>query len=197
MREKTVLRQFFKQRRTSLTKAEVALKSDQIALNFLHNLLPKIYEKKSNKIFSIYTPILNEVDTAGIIQYFSDHTIAFCYPKIIAKDHPLTFIAANPSIKQAFTPNHFYPHLLEPDSNIEAVPDFLITPLVAFDKNLNRLGMGGGFFDRTIQHLNQSAKVTTIGLAYDLQKHSSDLALEVTDKALDFIVTESNIFVPS
>lgn len=197
MRDKAALRHIFKKYRSSLTPEEVASKSDQISLNFIHNLLPKICSKNTNKIFSIYTPIMNEVDTTAIIQYFTDHHISFCYPKILAKNQPLKFISAQKNLTQEFSPNPLYPQLLEPNSNLEVIPDFLITPLVAFDHNLNRLGMGGGFFDRTIQHLNQSSKIITIGLAYDLQRHNSNLELEITDQALDFIVTESDISVPS
>ena len=197
MREKAELRKIFKQRRSSLTQAQVALKSEKISLNFINHLLPEICSKHNGKIFSIYIPIVNEVDTSTIIQYFKDHNISFCYPKIFAKDQPLRFINSENNQQEKFSYNPFYPHLLEPDATNEVIPDILITPLVAFDDKLNRLGMGGGFFDRTIQHIKKSSEIITIGLAYDLQRHGSSLALEITDQTLDFIVTESNISVPS
>ena len=59
-------------------------------------------------------------------------------------------------------------------------PDILIIPLLAFDKSLSRLGMGGGFFDRTIQYLrSQNSQLITIGLAYDFQEFDEfDIFLE-------------------
>ena len=43
----------------------------------------------------------------------------------------------------------------EPTSNKIEYPDILLVPMVAFDKNLNRLGYGGGFYDRYIKKLKK------------------------------------------
>ena len=51
--------------------------------------------------------------------------------------------------------------------------DIVITPLVAFDKNRNRVGMGGGYYDREFSYLDkndQHRKPLLIGIAYDCQK---------------------------
>jgi 5-formyltetrahydrofolate cyclo-ligase len=48
---KTELRHFFKARRASLNIDEVSQRSRQINQNFIDNLLPKIYQKNSAKIF--------------------------------------------------------------------------------------------------------------------------------------------------
>ncbi|MFY2365653.1 5-formyltetrahydrofolate cyclo-ligase, partial [Klebsiella pneumoniae] len=55
-------------------------------------------------------------------------------------------------------PNSF--SILEPELDLTAlIPqsqlDIIFTPLVAFDTQGNRLGMGGGFYDRTLQHWQQ------------------------------------------
>ena len=49
-------------------------------------------------------------------------------------------------------------------------PDILLVPLVAFDKNFNRVGYGGGFYDRYIKKVKKIKKVITIGLAFSFQK---------------------------
>jgi 5-formyltetrahydrofolate cyclo-ligase len=193
--EKSKLREIFKQKRSSLSREEVVEKSQQINQNFIENLLPKIYQKDSNKIFSLYISSGNEVTTNLIAEHFKKNKIKFSYPKISKKNHPLEFILADKN--QQFAPNNFFP-ILEPISGKKILPDFLILPLLAFDADLSRLGMGGGFFDRTIQNLKtHKSKIITIAIAYDVQRLRENLPVEKTDQRLDFIVTEKNIFSAS
>ena len=46
-----------------------------------------------------------------------------------------------------------------PDSKIKVYPDILFIPLVAFDNKLNRLGYGGGYYDRLIERLCKKKKI--------------------------------------
>ena len=71
-------------------------------------------------------------------------------------------------------------------------PDILLVPLVAFDKNLNRIGYGGGFYDRYIKKIKKIKKILTIGLAYSFQKVKK-IPTNKYDKKLDFIITEKKI----
>ena len=65
-------------------------------------------------------------------------------------------------------------------------------PLVAYDKNLNRLGYGGGFYDRYIRRIKKKKKIITIGLAFTFQKIKR-IPINQYDQRLDFIVTEREI----
>jgi len=64
--------------------------------------------------------------------------------------------------------------------------------LVAFDKKLNRLGYGGGYYDRLIRYLKRKKKITTIGLAYDFQECNL-IPISKYDQKLDYIVTNKNV----
>ena len=64
-------------------------------------------------------------------------------------------------------------------------------PLVAFDENLNRLGYGGGYYDRYIQKYKKNKKIITIGLGYSFQKVKK-IPLGKNDMKLDFIITEKS-----
>lgn len=71
-------------------------------------------------------------------------------------------------------------------------PEILIVPLVAFDTQGNRLGYGGGFYDRTLEALRAKRPTLAIGFAYAAQQ-GADLPLEPTDQPLDMIVTEAEV----
>lgn len=72
-------------------------------------------------------------------------------------------------------------------------PEILIVPLVAFTKQGDRLGYGGGFYDRTLEALRAKRPTLAIGFAYTAQL-SPNLPIEPTDQPLDLIVTETDIF---
>lgn len=194
--DKSRLRKVFKEQRLRLTMQEISEKSQEINQNFITNLLPKIYQKNSDKNFSLYIPSYGEVSTSLIAEHFIKNLIHFSYPKISEKNQPLEFLLFQEN--QKFAPNKFFPNILEPLSGNKIFPDLIILPLVAFDQNLSRLGMGGGFFDRTIAFLkNQKPTIITIGLSYDFQRSREIIPTENTDQKLDFIVTEKNIFSAS
>lgn len=67
---------------------------------------------------------------------------------------------------------------------------FMVMPLVGFDTQKNRLGYGGGFYDRYIQ---KCPRLRRAALAYECQKYDSLLPVEATDLKPDFIITEKGI----
>lgn len=74
--------------------------------------------------------------------------------------------------------------------------DLVLTPLVGFDNHGNRLGMGGGFYDRTFAFLNrrvQYQKPRLLGLAYENQRLPS-LRREPWDVRLHGVVTETHYY---
>ncbi len=194
--QKNNLRKIFKEKRAKLSQQEITEKSKQINQNFIGNLLEKIYPQNSQKIFSLYFSSYGEVSTNLIAEHFYQNQIKFSYPKIVQKNHHLDFISAQQN--QALEPNIFFPKILEPQNGAKVLPDLVILPLLAFDPNLSRLGMGGGFFDRTIEYLKkQNSKIITIALAYDFQRLDELLPIDNTDQKLDFVATETKIFSAS
>ncbi|WP_318371769.1 5-formyltetrahydrofolate cyclo-ligase [Enterobacter sp.] len=101
---------------------------------------------------------------------------------------------------------HYHPHselvvnhlkIYEPKLDVrDVLPlaqlDVLITPLVAFDAGGQRLGMGGGFYDRTLQNWRQHA-LTPVGYAHDCQ-FVDVLPVEEWDVPLPAVVTPSKIW---
>ena len=72
-------------------------------------------------------------------------------------------------------------------------PSTLIIPMLAFDSNLNRLGYGGGFYDRFIQKIEKQNTCVKIGLALSCQKINK-VPIDKYDKKMDFIITEKRIY---
>ncbi|CAM4242983.1 5-formyltetrahydrofolate cyclo-ligase [Lelliottia jeotgali] len=101
---------------------------------------------------------------------------------------------------------HYHPHselvvnrlkITEPKLDVrDVLPlqdlDVLITPLVAFDESGQRLGMGGGFYDRTLQNWQQYG-VQPVGYAHDCQGVKA-LPVEKWDIPLPAVVTPSKVW---
>ncbi len=87
--------------------------------------------------------------------------------------------------------------ILEPDMTAHTLIDpkaldVMIMPLLAFDAQGNRLGMGAGFYDRTLAFMRERLeKPKLIGLAYDFQQVDQILP-EPWDIKLDCVITPSN-----
>ena len=72
--------------------------------------------------------------------------------------------------------------------------DLIFTPLVAFDSSGNRLGMGGGFYDRTLAPIKRDQLTTQlIGLAHNCQQVDA-LSQDSWDIPLNGIVTPTEFF---
>ncbi len=73
-------------------------------------------------------------------------------------------------------------------------PRVLLIPMVAFDIKKNRLGYGGGFYDKTISFLEKKNKILKFGIAFDEQE-SKAIPVDSFDKKMDVIFTQSRIII--
>ena len=73
--------------------------------------------------------------------------------------------------------------------------DLVLAPLTVFDANRNRIGMGGGFYDRSFAFRKdpEIQKPVLIGVAHDLQRVES-LTPEDWDVRLDLVVTDQAVY---
>ena len=131
-----------------------------------------------------YYPYNYEVDVIEILKEFEKKKYLISLPKI--KDNfQMDFFEW--SFKNPLIINEY--GIPEPVSNKIIYPDILLVPLVAFDNELNRIGYGGGFYDRYIKKIKKKKKIITIGLAFSFQKVKK-IQTNKFDIKLDFIVTE-------
>lgn len=132
-----------------------------------------------------YMPIRTEIDPLATMT---------AYQGIISV--PVIQGAAMPLKFARWTPNDTMvdgPFGAKVPARLEYVePEVLIVPLVGFDRAGNRLGYGGGFYDRTLEILRAKRPTVAIGFAYAAQE-LDDLPIEPTDQPLDMIVTERGV----
>ena len=141
----------------------------------------------NNKNIGGYYPSNYEIDDLDILDYLEKKNFKVSLP-VIKKENQMNFYKW--SKRDPLKINKF--GIPEPVSTQIIYPDILLVPLVAYDCNLNRLGYGGGFYDRYIEKIEKIKKVTKIGLAFSFQNISS-IPINQYDKRLDFIVTEKEI----
>lgn len=134
-----------------------------------------------------YMPIRTEIDPLPAMAEAAAHG-PVGVPVIEAAGQPLRFARWEPDcemVEGAFG-------AAVPATLTWITPEILIVPLVGFDLAGNRLGYGGGFYDRTLEGLRARGPALAIGFAYEAQA-ADDLPLEPTDQPLDLIVTEARV----
>ena len=119
-----------------------------------------------------------------ILEKFENLNYSLLLPKI-DKNSQMNFF--NWSTKDPLNINQY--GIPEPITSKIKYPDVLLVPLVAYDKNFNRIGYGGGFYDRYIKRIKKIKKIITIGIAYSFQRVDK-VPVDKYDIKLDFIITE-------
>ena len=145
-------------------------------------------KKLNSKNVGGYYPSNYEIDDLELLVLLKKKNFKVSLP-IIKKNNQMNFY--NWSINDPLKINKF--GIPEPLVSKIIYPDILLVPLVAYDGHLNRLGYGGGYYDRYIEKIEKIKKVIKIGLAFSFQKISS-IPINQYDKKLDFIVTEKEIY---
>ena len=148
------------------------------------------YLKKKNynlKIIGGYYPSNYEINDLEILNYFFKKGSTISLPKIKKKNQMefYKWYSNEPLLINKYG-------ILEPETTNRVYPDILFIPLVAFDKELNRLGYGGGYYDRYIQKISKIKKIVKVGLAFSFQKVKT-IPTNKHDKKLDISITEKDI----
>ena len=152
-----------------------------ININEIMKIIKK--EKMKGKIIGGYYPYNHEIDVMETLEKFEKLNYQISLPKI-KKNSQMNFFSW--STKEPLVINKY--GIPEPTSNKIKYPNILLIPLVAFDKYFNRLGYGGGFYDRYLERVSKKEKILKIGLAFSFQKIKK-IPLNKYDMKLDFVIT--------
>jgi len=167
------------------TREKINQKNIQINFNQIIRILKK--EKINKKTIGGYYPVNFEIDDLVLLKKFEKNRFNISLP-VIKKNFEMNFYKW--SFSDPLKINKY--GIPEPLIKNIVYPDILLIPLVAFDKNLNRLGYGGGYYDRLIKKLSKKKKIIKIGLALTIQKIDK-VPTDVYDQKLDYIVTNKYI----
>lgn len=138
-------------------------------------------------IVSGFAAIRDEIDPSGLMLWLHEEGYNLALPVMIGKKQPLLMRAWAPGDAMASAAWG----IAEPlDDKPTVEPDVVLVPLLAFDMRGNRLGYGGGFYDRTLANLRRKKPVIAVGLAYDELK-VDEVPTESYDQRLDWVLTPS------
>lgn len=181
------LRKSFHRQRKSLTAKDRNHRAFLASrhLHKLHALLPK------NAKIGLYLDGFGELPTAPLIAFCLRHGHQVFLP-ITRIGKALTFAPVCTNINKTPLKKHrlgMFEPLTYPQLRANQL-DAIICPLVAIDQQGNRMGMGGGFYDRTFIN---APMVLKIGYAYDFQ-FVKTLTPNSWDQKMDLLITEKNIY---
>ena len=181
--EKNLIRKQMKQLRADMTRTERFEKSMQI----FEQLITVPEFKRADRIYT-YVSMDNEIDTIMLIDYSLSLEKRVFVPRVSGKDMEFYEISDISEL------NPGYRGIYEPDINGKE-PDYSRTgcmcmPGLAFDRSYNRIGYGGGFYDR---YLSVENKLYKAALAYEAQLLES-IPAQDGDVRPDMIVTEESIY---
>lgn len=152
--------------------------------------------KHATKI-AYYYPHLNEPNLLPLIDLAN--TKSFYLPILKKSSEGDSFLVFGRCKQDTQYEHNIYgipePHITA-DLILEAEDlDLILLPLVGFDHTKKRLGMGGGFYDRTLNFKlkNPKSKPYLVGIAYECQK-VENIPTENHDIPLDNIITESRLY---
>ena len=173
--------------RKKILKIREKINIENIQINF--NQIIKILKKQkiTKKIIGGYYPVNFEVDDLELLKKLEKNKFKISLP-VVKKNFQMDFHKW--SFSDPLKANKY--GIPEPENPNIVYPDVLLVPLVAFDKNLNRLGYGGGYYDRLIAKISKKKKIIKIGLALYVQK-INEVPINKYDKRLDYIVTNKYI----
>lgn len=168
-------------------------------MHFLERLEDRLSPRT---VVSLYWPMRDEMDVLPLITALADRDVPTALPVMQGADAPLLFRCwryGDSLQRGSFGVD-------EPTDGEIVRPDIVVAPLLAFDAAGNRLGYGGGYYDRTLAGLRsgrsgrsgatrskaKGADVLAVGVAYDAQQIET-MPVHPGDQVLDMIVTERRV----
>ena len=145
---------------------------------------------KASKDILAYYPFRSEIDTTIIIRNALEQKKKIILPRVNGKKLDLYYIK---DLKNDLAPGSF--DIMEPIPSKCTIAsykniDIILVPGVGFDRNFNRLGYGGGFYDKLLEEL--PVKIPRIALAFNLQL-IENIPIMAHDLKVDIIITEKEI----
>lgn len=186
------LRIWRKDRRTALIEARAAL-TPEVRASYGERIdahLAVALADRVDPLVAFCWPLPGEYDARGLMDRLRARGAQTALPVVVAPRQPMIFRRWTPGEPLATGVYGIqYPAEGEP-----VVPDVVLLPMIGFDEGGQRLGYGGGFFDRTLAGLREAgAPVVAIGVAYELARLPT-IDPQPYDVPMDVVVTEACVY---
>jgi 5-formyltetrahydrofolate cyclo-ligase len=185
------LRQTIRQQRRALTRDAAEFCAEQMAQHlFKHPLI-----LRSHRI-AAYLAADGEMDPAPLLELLWSAGKQVYLPVLVPFSRQKLWFARFSSGDMLACNRFGIPEPVRRNLIKPLALDLVLTPLVAFDTAGHRIGMGGGFYDRTFAFLQRRQhwhKPNLVGLAYELQKQAT-IKPNNWDVPLDAIATETRVY---
>jgi 5-formyltetrahydrofolate cyclo-ligase len=177
---KSDLRTVAQARRDALPAAERMAAAEAIAARAFPVAVPR------NAIVSGFMPLKSEISPLPLMHKLSDGGARLALPVVVGRGVPLLMRAY--AFGDALVKGVWGIRVPPPEAP-ELAPDVLLVPLLAFDRNGNRLGYGAGYYDMTIAALRAKKPVVAVGIAFAAQE-VAEVPTTPRDVRLDLVLTE-------
>jgi 5-formyltetrahydrofolate cyclo-ligase len=179
--EKTALRALARDRRAEYHTRDGAEAARQVRDRFLARV-----PCPAGTLVAGYWPFGSEMDPMPLLEALHARGHPLALPVVERRRAPLIFRRWKPGDEMSA---HRF-GMSEPLASSPRVdPDLIVMPLLCFDGQGNRLGYGGGFYDRTLVIQRKIKKTLAVGIAFAVQRVER-IPTDIHDQKLDWIVTE-------
>ena len=182
--EKRALRVTAAARRATCAAGAGAGAGGRLADGFLASFAPA-----PDTIISGFWPMRGEIDVLPLLRRLDLAGRRTCLPVVPGPGRPLDFRAWMPGVPLV---DGAYGARTPPADAAPLEPEWLLVPVLAFDRSGRRLGYGGGFYDRTLAALRATRSRVAVGVAYAGQE-VAQVPSDVFDQRLDAVVTERGL----
>ena len=178
---KKEIREYIRSKKRALQSDERKVFSSRI----LGKLFRSDFYRKATTIYT-YVSYNQEVDTTTLIKQALKDKKRIAVPKVIGEEIEFFYITSLDELQEG------YQHIFEPITNEvallkEEVSPLVIMPGLAFDVKGNRIGYGGGFYDRYLTK-NTESNAITCALGYEFQLFD-EIETEQFDVKINHIIT--------
>lgn len=184
VKEKQTTRNQLLEQLLSLTQREVERRSKNV-----EQKIQRLSEYIKAQYVMAYYPLKGEVNLLGMLRKDLTRKI-ICFP-VIEGDRLIPYRVKD--IDSDFVSGPFGVRQPDPKRCDAVSPsdiDVVLVPGVAFDRKRNRLGRGGGYYDRFLKKLEK--KTRTVGVAFDIQLLDTLPHLSSHDVGVDMVFTETD-----
>lgn len=184
MNKKELRKQYLKLRKTIYDKE---LKSKEII-----NKIISLDKYKKAKIIALYNSHEDEVNTQDLIKYSLENNKIVALPRVINKTEMNFYKITSLDELERGTfgicePIEKEDNLVQPNEI-----DLMIVPGICFDRNKNRIGFGGGYYDR---YLSKRKDIFKIGVCFEKQLVSdNEIEVRENDVKMNIVMTEKKVY---